>query len=154
MTNNTSTPREIRDALYTLLQWQTGTGKKLAWVSKFHPVGPGKYPYGSVEPGLVTNPELLTNVEVLRPYGFDILIQYQVPTSEVDGIDATEYAWNKAMDAVVDVMDALDTATNLGLAWVKQVTPAKPVPGKALIGWSLTVYYIIEVAVWTVFDKI
>ena len=64
----------------------------------------------------MTNSELLTNVEVLRPYGFDILVQYQVPPSEVDGIDATEYAWNKAMDAVVDVMDALDTATNLGLA--------------------------------------
>lgn len=37
------------------------------------------------------------------------------------------------MTAAQAVMDALDTATNLGLSGVAQITPAKPRAGKALV---------------------
>ena len=83
MTNNTNTITEIRDAIYTVLNSLTGTGHTLAGVSKFHPVGPDKYPHASVEPASA-NFDWLTNKETLRPYIFDILVQYPVPKDEVN----------------------------------------------------------------------
>ena len=116
MTNNTASIIEIRDAVYDLIAGMTGTDKDFAACGKFHPVGPGKYPFASVEPGTLTNPEYLSNVEILRAYGMDILVQYAVPADPVDGVDAVEYAWNKCMIAAQAMMDALDKATNLGHA--------------------------------------
>lgn len=80
--NNTNTIKEIRDGVYALLLSKTGTGQALAGCAKYHVVGPDKFPFASVEPGEITASELLTNVEILRPYGFDILVQYPVPSDE------------------------------------------------------------------------
>lgn len=82
-------------------------------------------------------------------------MQYAVggePT--VNGIPAVLNAWNNCMEAANAVMDALDRATNLGLPGVLQITPATPRAGKATVGDGLCVFYIIDVAIWTVFDKV
>lgn len=154
MTNNTATITQIRDAVYNLLVSMTGEGLAFAASGKFHPVAPDKYPFASVEPGMLTNPSILSNTEILRAYGMDILVQYAVPNNAVGGVEPVEYAWNKCMAATQAAMDALDTATNLGHAGIIQVTPSKPRPGKAVVGDGLCVFYIIEVAIETVFDKV
>lgn len=107
---------QCRDAIYTLLSNMTGTSLTFAGCGKFHPVAPGKYPFASVEPGILTNPSIQSNVEILRAYGFDILVQYAVPAKAVGGVEPVQYAWDKCMVAAQAVMDALDTATNLDTA--------------------------------------
>lgn len=61
----------------------------------------------------MTPSELLSNVEILRPYGFDILVQYVVPNVDQVTAPTMEFAWDKCMDATNAIMDALDSATNL-----------------------------------------
>ena len=155
MTNITHSPKEIRDAIYALLQTITGEDKALSGCWKVHEVQPSAYPFASVEPGDVVPAELLTNVEILRPWPYTILVQYGTLSGEdVASVPAILRAWDACMDATYAVMNALDTATNLGLAWVAQITPAKPRAGKVKVWDGLCVYYLIDVAIWTVFDKV
>lgn len=68
-----------------------------------------------------------------RAYTFDVLVQYAVPKEEIDGQAPTEYAWDKCMEAVNEVLNELDTQSNLGLSGVVNVVVPRIVPGKAQV---------------------